>query len=127
MRPAAKRWIVRAIAIACACTIVRFAVPWWCGRDASAWYLDEPALQRDLADSLVAFEHADDAAHIAPAGDRFAGEWALVTHQMIALGLAQLVLAHPDWRDALAPTATLAARKAMLAEMREFGTRAWGE
>src|SRR5262249_25536619 len=60
-----------------------------------------------------------------PAQDRFAGEWALVTHQMTALGLAQLCLAHPEWKERYAPEVTRAALKSFLPEMRDFGTRAW--
>ena len=103
---------------------MRLAVPWWCGRDAGAWYHGEPAMQRGLAEELVAFERSDDAARAAQT-DRFEGEWALVTHQMTALGLAQLCLERPEWRTWLAPIVTAAAAKAMRPEMRDFGTRAW--
>ncbi len=75
----------------------------------------------------IAFESADDR-HRATASaptNRFAGEWALVTHQMTALGLAQICLAHPEQRDRLAPEVTRAAAKSFLPEMRTFGTRAW--
>jgi hypothetical protein len=121
-----RRWLARVVAAALACLVVRFAVPWWCGRDGERWYDGDPELQRGLAAELVAFEQADDHARAhAPAGDRFAGEWALVTHQMTALGLAQLCLAHPEWRPWLVPFVTAAAAKSFLPEMREFGTRAW--
>ncbi|MBK9030305.1 MAG: hypothetical protein IPL61_03020 [Myxococcales bacterium] len=43
---------------------------------------------------------------------------------MASLGLAQLCLAHPDWR-ALRPVVTRAALKSWLPEMRDFGTAAW--
>ncbi|HEX7700927.1 MAG TPA: hypothetical protein VF403_09400, partial [Kofleriaceae bacterium] len=43
------------------------------------------------------------------------------------LGLAQLCLAHPEWQTWLAPVVTAAAAKSFRAEMRDFGTRAWGE
>jgi hypothetical protein len=72
----------------------------------------------------VAFETSDDAV-IPGSGDRFDGEWALVTHQMTALGLAQLCLAHPEWKPWLAPVITTAAAKSFRIEMRDFGTRAW--
>jgi hypothetical protein len=113
--------------VTCACIVVRLAVPWWFGRDAEGWYRGDPELQRQLADELVAFEARDDARPPAPANDRFTGEWALVTHQMIALGLAQLCLAHPEWRASLAHVATRAAAKSFRVEMRSFGTDAWGE
>jgi len=106
--------------------VVRLGVPWWCGRDADRWFRGDASLQRELAQELVAFE-AEDAEDVAPthAGDRFTGEWALVTHQMTALGLAQLCLAHPSWRAELAPTVTAAAARSFRVEMREFGTIAW--
>lgn len=59
--------------------------------------------------------------------NRFVGEWALVTHQMTALGLAQLCLSHPEWKAHLLPTLTRAAVKSFAPEMRDFGTEAWGE
>ena len=61
----------------------------WCGRDAGDWFDGDPDLQRALAEELVAFQAADDADREKPTPvNRFAGEWALVTHQMTALGLA---------------------------------------
>ena len=104
---------------------MRLAVPWWCGRDADRWFRGDAELQHALAQELIAFEASDDARAPAVPRDRFTGEWALVTHQMIALGLAQLCLAHPAWRAALAPVATKAAAKSFRVEMRAFGTRAW--
>jgi len=122
--PKARRWGVRVVALACGLVVARLFVPWWCGRDAAAWLRGDPDLQHQLAAELVAFETVDDV-HAAKAGDRFAGEWALVTHQMAALGLAQLCLAHPAWKPELAPVVTIAAANSFLPEMRDFGTRAW--
>jgi len=114
-----------AAGLAAALVVVRLVPAWWCGRDADAWFRGDPELQRALADELVELEARDDATRAAPSGNRFAGEWALVTHQMIALGLAQLCLAHPAWKERYAPVATRAAAKSFLPEMRDFGTRAW--
>lgn len=99
-----------------------------CGRDAAAWFHGDPPLTRALADDLAAFEDRDDARRgpSAPSKSRFAGEWALVTHQMTALGLAQLCLAHPAWKDQYGEVISRAAAKSFLPEMRDFGTRAWG-
>jgi hypothetical protein len=104
---------------------VRVVTPWWCGRDAAGWYDGDEALGLQLAAQVVAFEASDDAARARPSANRFAGEWALVTHQMTALGLAQLCLAHPDLRARFAPEITRAALKSFRPEMRAFGTRAW--
>jgi hypothetical protein len=120
-----RRWLARALAAVLACVVARLAVPWWCGRDGERWYDGDPELQRGLATELVAFEQSDDSSRVQLARDRFTGEWALVTHQMTALGLAQLCLAHPEWRAWLAPVVTTAAAKSFLPEMRAFGTHAW--
>lgn len=113
------------LALVAAVAVAAWVPAWWCGRDAAGWYRGDPALQRALAEELIWFEAHDDRARADPSGDRFAGEWALVTHQMVALGLAQLCLAHPDWRPGLAPEVTRAAVKSWRPEMRDFGTAAW--
>jgi len=120
--PALRRWGARVLSLGCALLFVRMCVPWWCGREAGAWFRGEPDIQLELAEELIAFEAADDGER---SGDRFSGEWALVTHQMTALGLAQLCLSHPEWKARLAPVVTSAAAKSFLPEMRDFGTRAW--
>lgn len=104
----------------------RLVAPSVCGIKARAWYEGEPETQRGLAEDLVDFEQKDDRHRIgARPRDRFAGEWALVTHQMTALGLAQLCLARFEWRARYAPFVTKAAVKSFLPEMRVFGTEAW--
>ncbi|MFO0755054.1 MAG: hypothetical protein U0359_01065 [Byssovorax sp.] len=101
----------------------------YCGWSASAWLRGDADTEARLAEELVAFEAEDDATRASsrPATDRFTGEWALVTHQMTALGLAQICLAHPELKARFVPTLTKAAIKSWLPEMRDFGTHAWGE
>jgi hypothetical protein len=116
--------MIRLGCLAVAALAVRVVTPLWCGREAASWREGDRATQIELANEVVAFEAGDDQARAA-SGDRFAGEWALVTHQMTALGLAQVALAHPEDRARLAPEVTRAARKSFLPEMRGFGTDAW--
>jgi hypothetical protein len=118
---------VRLGACAIALLVTRIATPAWCGHDADRWFDGDPALSRSLAAGLIGFVARDDQVRAVPSADRFAGEWALVTHQMIALGLAQVALAHPEDQGRLAPEITRAALKSFRVEMRGFGTRAWGE
>jgi hypothetical protein len=123
-----REWAIRVGAFAVALLAMRLVTPAWCGRDAHRWLDGDTSLVLPLAEELVAFE-ARDEKHRASAPaltNRFAGEWALVTHQMTALGLAQICLAHPEQRSHFAPEATRAAAKSFLPEMRGFGTRAWG-
>ncbi|MEI2717693.1 MAG: hypothetical protein V9E98_12020 [Candidatus Nanopelagicales bacterium] len=103
--------------------------PMLCGRDASRWLRGDPVLQQSLAQELIAFELRDDVARSTTAKNRFAGEWALVTHQMTALGLAQLCLAHPEWKERYVPMLSRAAQKSFLPEMRDAsaGVRGMGK
>ncbi|MEV6217884.1 hypothetical protein [Nocardia sp. NPDC051833] len=98
---------------------------WWCGRDADAWYRGDQGPARALAEELVAFEAADDHRRATGGGDGIAGMWGLLVHQMTAQGLAQLCLAHPDWRERYAPVITRAAVKSLLPQMRAEFTSAW--
>jgi hypothetical protein len=103
----------------------RFFPAYLCGRQASHWLQGDATVQAALAEELIAFERRDDAMRRIPKQNRFAGEWALVTHQMTALGLAQLCLSHPELRERYVPVLSRAAQKSFLSEMRDFGTRAW--
>src|SRR5579863_6496230 len=106
---AARAWTARVVAAAVAMLVLRIVPAAWCGADADRWLDGDPAIVSGLAESLVAFERRDDRDREQPATDRFAGEWALVTHQMTALGLAQVCLAHPGQRARLVPWVTRAA------------------
>lgn len=129
MRLAWKRLTVRLLCFLVGLAAARLFAPWVCEGNARGWFDGDVALQSGLAEELIAFEARDDAerarAQHPASGDRFAGEWALVTHQMTAMGLAQLCLTHPELRARYAPLATSAALKSLFPEMRDFGTRAW--
>ena len=116
--------LTRLLPVAACLAAVWFVPRAWCGRAASDWYAADPALQRVLANELVRFE-AQDTQTRATGTNRYAGEWALVTHQRVALGLAQLCLAHPAWRAALAPVANGAALPSFPPERRDFGPTPW--
>lgn len=128
MNPARRVALLRRlVAAGLGLAAIRCLAPQLCGCDAAtdAWLRGERSAQIRLADHLRAFEERDDARRRAPARNRFAGEWALVTHQMVALGLAQVVLAHPELKPRYLPTIGRAAAKTLLPEMRGFGSRAW--
>jgi hypothetical protein len=116
---------VRGVPLLFSLLAVRFIPSAWCGVDARGWLDGDTRLQLPLAAELVAFEDHDDRHRASAPANRFAGEWALVTHQMTALGLAQIGLAHPEQRARIAPEVTRAAAKSFLPEMRDFGTQAW--
>jgi hypothetical protein len=97
----------------------------WFGRDADAWFRGDPARVHGLAEELVAFEADDDHRRATGAGGDLDGMWGLLAHQMTALGLAQVCMAHPEWRDRYAPIATRAAAKTLLPQMRDAFTSTW--
>ncbi|WP_040810358.1 hypothetical protein [Nocardia concava] len=106
-------------------TVVGSVPRWWCGRDADAWFDGDSARVHGLAEELVAFEDADDRRRASGAGGEIDGMWGLLAHQMTALGLAQVSLAHPEWRDRYAPIATRAAAKSLRPEMYSVFTGTW--
>ena len=73
----------------------------------------------------MAFEADDDQWRATGGRDRLVGMWGLLAHQMTALGLAQVVLEHPEWRERYAPVVTRAATKSLLPQLRAEFTSAW--
>ncbi|MFC4372900.1 hypothetical protein ACFO5K_02200 [Nocardia halotolerans] len=115
-----------ATALVVAVSVVCLLPRWWCGLDADEWYRGDPALVRGLAEEMVAFQDDDDHRRATGGGDGVDGMWGLLAHQMTAQGLAQLCLAHPEWRQRYAPVVTRAAVKSLLPQMRAEFTSAWG-
>ncbi|MEC3916597.1 hypothetical protein [Nocardia sp. CDC160] len=102
------------------------AVPrWWCGRDANAWFDGDSARVHGLAEEMVAFEADDDQRQAEGKSGQLDGMWGLLAHQMTALGLAQVCLSHPEWRDHYAPIVTRAAIKSLRPEFRSVFTDRW--
>ncbi len=58
---------------------------------------------------------------------RFDGEWAIGTYQMAVMGLGQMVLAHPELREAYLPTIEQCVERLLQPEAIAFGTEAYGE
>jgi hypothetical protein len=116
---------MRAVCTLVAIAVVRWAAPAWFGQQAEAWYRGDEEHVRALAAEQVRFEAEDSALRSRDPDNRYVGEWALVTHQMTALGLGQMILAHPAWKSAYATTMREAALRSFLPEMRDFGTDAW--
>ena len=101
---------------------------WWCGRQAAGWYEGSLQVAEPLA-RQVAHEvgsGVDDSA-FHTGSSRFDGEWALGTHQMAVMGLAQFALAHPEQADEVLPAIEVAVDRLLSPEMRAFGTAAWRE
>ncbi|APR77518.1 hydrolase, putative [Minicystis rosea] len=97
------------------------------GRGADALLDGDVEAQRPLATAVVADVGQQVSASSFHTGDaRFDGEWALVTNMMAALGLGQIVLAHPETRSAYLPAIEVAVDRLLAAEATAFGKAAWG-
>lgn len=118
-------WVLRGSVLFGALLVVRLVAPLAYGRDARRWFEGDPELVLALCRQQVHFEEQDSRTRQEHPENRYAGEWALVTHQMTALGLAQVVVEHPETRAEFAPVVRTAALRSFLPEMRQFGTRAW--
>ena len=100
----------------------------WCGRGASALFDGDAGSAAPLAREVASWMVGGvDAGQFSTGSARFAGEWALGTHQMALLGLGQAILQQPDLRDALQPAMDAGATRLAEPSMRAFGTVAWGE
>lgn len=120
------RWAVAiVVAVVVAVAVVGTVPRWWCGRDADEWFLGESGRVRALAEEMVAFEAEDDRWRAGGGRDRVVGMWGLLAHQMTALGLAQVSLAHPEWAARYGPVVTRAATKSLLPQLRFEFTDAW--
>lgn len=120
-----RRPLAIVIGIVVAVSVAGLLPGWWCGRDADEWYRGDSGRVRGLAEEMVAFEADDDQRRATGAGAGLAEMWGLLAHQMTALGLAQVCLDHPEWRERYAPIVTRAAAKSLLPEMRAEFTSAW--
>lgn len=117
---------MRAVVAACMCVTAPVLSRALVGREADALFDGELAAQESLARTVAsAASHlASESFHTGSA--RFDGEWSLVSSQMTALGLAQVIAAHPETRARYTP-AVRAAIDAMLAPRTwRFAVEAWG-
>ncbi|QLY32613.1 hypothetical protein H0264_10460 [Nocardia huaxiensis] len=120
-----RRPLAIAFGLIVALSVIAVLPRWWCARDADNWYRGDPTLVRGLVEELVTFESEDDRRRATGSDAGLTEMWGLLAHQMTALGLAQICLDHPGWRDRYAPIATRAAAKSLLPEMRTEFTAAW--
>jgi hypothetical protein len=121
-------WWKRALLLA-ACVIATGAVVprTLVGRDADALFDGELAAQDGLARAVADTELGDVGARSFHTGSaRFDGEWAVATHQMAALGLAQVIAAHPALRPRYLPALRRAVDHLFRPVTWDFAREAWG-
>jgi len=97
------------------------------GRHADALFDGDRAAQQGLADAVSATVLRDVGPRSFRTGSpRFDGEWALTSNQFAALGMAQVVAAHPALRSRYLPALHRAAEALLRPETRQFAHSAWG-
>jgi hypothetical protein len=98
------------------------------GRDAHAWFTDDRETLEALADTVASASTVVVTASAFHTGNaRFDGEWAMGTHQMSALGLAQVALAHPELRTRYLPAIDASVARLLDDATFAFATDAWGQ
>ncbi len=95
-------------------------------RETASWWAGERAVVLPLA-RTVAARSAEGRVDVDTGIPLFDAEWTLVTCQMTAIGLAQVVRAHPEDRDALMPGIRACAARLLEPRTRRMGTERWGE
>ena len=120
---------VRAVLAAGIVAAVAALVPRvWCGAGAAALYDGDVEAQEALAREVAAYVGAGVSTGSFSTGSaRFDGEWTVVTHQMAALGLGQIVLAHPERRAEHLPVIEASIERLLAPEATAFGAEAWHE
>jgi hypothetical protein len=95
------------------------------GDDAIADGFFDGRLETQLPHALAVAADELSAAPPSAVADRTAAEQELARRQMAVIGLSQLVLAHPEQRDAFLPAIHRAAAALVTEETLAFATRAW--
>lgn len=130
MPRALDRSLVRA-AIGLACVgILGATLPRACATgDAEALFEGDLATQTALARGVVDdLEAGVSTATFHTGSPRFDGEWTLATYQMAAIGLAQVVVSHPEHpelKDELEPSIEASVERLLAPETTAFGAEAW--
>ncbi len=118
------RAVVMAVCIAGTASVVPRRVV---GREADRFYDGDRATHEALAQAVAEYVTNDTGPGAFHTGDaRFDGEWTVATHQMAALGLAQVIRAHPELRGRYAPVARRAVDNLLRERAWRFGASAWG-
>lgn len=100
----------------------------WCGRGVDAIHRGDRSAQEPLARAVAhAIRSGVGVSSFHTGSARFDGEWTLATHQMAALGLMQVALAHPELRAELLPAIETCAERVLDPASTAFGAEAWGE
>lgn len=123
--PDMRSLLVRALALAaCAAVIPRYVA----GHPAGGHFHNDLQSQDALAREVAATVGSDTLARAFRTGSaRFDGEWAFGTFTMAAIGLGNVILAHPERRADYIPVMEQCADELVSKGTNAFGTEAWGD
>jgi hypothetical protein len=96
------------------------------GGDAEAYFEGDREIQTALARGVIEdLEAGVTTATFHTGSPRFDGEWTLGTYQMAALGLAQVVVTHPELKAELVPSIEASLERLIAPATTAFGAEAW--
>jgi hypothetical protein len=99
----------------------------WCGRGADALFKGKLSAQEPLAREIINMvEEGVDSSDFNTGSDDVNGEWAWTTYQMVAMGLCQMVIEHPEKKAEYLPVIDGCIERLQSREMNEFVKKKYG-
>ena len=99
----------------------------WCGRGAASLYHGDLTAQEPYAREMMRLVDAGvDSSDFNTGSDHMDGEWAWNTYQMVAMGLCQMVIEHPEKKAEYLPVIDRCIERLKSPEMNEFVKRSYG-
>jgi hypothetical protein len=120
-------WIRRGVTLVLVALCVATLPRLWRGQSVKALATDEAAAEEALARGVSELVDRNPGSAASLTGSaRFDGEWRMVTEQMTALGLGQLVLERPERRAEYLPVIARCVERLQRDDVTAFGQDAWG-
>jgi hypothetical protein len=120
-------WIRRSVTLVLVAASIAIVPRFWHGQKLGALAESETVAEDALARGVIRIvdQNAGSAASLT-GNSRFDGEWRMITEQMTALGLGQLVLERPERRAEYLPVIARSVERLMQEDVTAFGVDAWG-
>jgi hypothetical protein len=119
---------LRRLALVFVVAVTLLAVPrWLAGRGAGAWFDGDLATQDALARTVIANTLEHKGTLFYKSGySRFDGQSAVATYQMTLLGLGQILLEHPEKKEAYLPAMRAAAERLASVDVLRYAEHVYG-
>jgi hypothetical protein len=120
-------WIRRCVSLVLVALSVVILPRLWHEQSVEALAKDDAAAEQALARGVIQMvDRSSSSAGSLTGSARFDGEWRMVTEQMTALGLGQLVLEQPELRAEYLPVIARSVERLQREDVTAFGQDAWG-